>query len=372
MTPPLFRPLRMRGLTLANRIAVSPMCQYKAENGSANDWHLMHLGQFAMGAAGLLMTEATHVAAEARISPQCLGLYSDENETQLQRIVAFCRRYGVSALGIQLAHAGRKGSTHPPQKGGGPLGSDEGRWRCVAPSALPYAPGWPQPDALDDAGLANVKQAFVAAAARAARIGFDLAEVHMAHGYLLHEFLSPLSNRRDDSHGGDLARRMRFPLELFEAVRAIWPAERPLGVRVSATDWKAGGLTVGEVAEFCRALEARGCDFVDVSSGGLDPGQQLQVGPGYQVPFAETVRKAVDRMAVLAVGMINDPRQANEIIAEGRADMVALARGAMRNPRWAWHAADVLGTDAPYPESYIRCRPDRWPEAFPANDRPGQ
>ncbi len=365
MNPPLFSPLAMRSLALKNRIVVSPMCQYSADNGSANDWHLMHLGQFAMGAAGLLVTEATHVSPAARISPKCLGLYSDDNETQLCCVFNFCREFGVSALGIQLAHAGRKGSAHPPQKGGRPLTADEGAWPTVAPSPLAYAPDWPQPCVLDGAGLAEVTEAFVAAAERAVRIGFDLAELHMGHGYLLHQFLSPLSNRRGDGYGGGIAGRMRFPLEIFEAVRAVWPAERPLGVRVSATDWVPGGLELDDVITFCRALRSRGCDFIDITSGGLDPAQKISVGPGYQVKFAAAVREAVPGMVVWAVGMITDPHQANAIIAQEQADMVALARGMMWNPRWAWHAAEALGADTAYAERYARCHPDRWPQAFP-------
>ena len=227
MGPALFTPLALRSLTVANRIVVSSMCQYNAAHGSANDWHLMHLGQFAMGAAGLVMTEATHVSAIGRITHRCLGLYSDDNERSLARVVAFCRQYGVAALGIQLAHAGRKASAHPPLDGGGPLRSDEHPWTAVAPSALPYAEGWHTPEALDQAGIALIKRQFVEAAERAARIGFDLAELHGAHGYLLHEFLSPLSNRREDGYGGDLERRMRLPLEVFEAVRRGMAARPP-------------------------------------------------------------------------------------------------------------------------------------------------
>ena len=245
MTSALFTPFELRGLALPNRIVVSPMCQYSSENGNANDWHLMHLGQFAMGAAGLLITEATHVSAVGRISHRCLGLYSDDNESALQRVVDFCRRFGVAKLGIQLAHAGRKGSVHTPAEGSKPLAPGEQPWTTLAPSALPFGPGWHTPEALTREGLREVKQQFVAAAKRSARIGFDLAELHAGHGYLLHEFLSPISNHRDDEYGGSTANRMRFPLEVFEAVRAAWPADRPLGVRVSATDWLEGGWTPG-------------------------------------------------------------------------------------------------------------------------------
>jgi 2,4-dienoyl-CoA reductase-like NADH-dependent reductase (Old Yellow Enzyme family) len=364
MAAALFAPIALRGLTPANRIVVSSMCQYNAEAGSANDWHLMHLGQFALGAAGLVMTEATHVSEVGRITHRCLGLWSDANEQALARVVGFCRRYGVAALGIQLAHAGRKGSVHPPIDGGQPLAEGEQPWTTLAPSALPYADGWHTPAALDAAGLAAVRQQFVAAAERARRIGFDLLELHAAHGYLLHQFLSPISNRRSDGYGGDLERRMRFPLEVFEAVRRVWPADKPIGVRVSATDWVEGGWTVEETVAFARALKALGCDFVDVSSGGLDPRQQIPLGPGYQVAFSERVRREAE-IPTVAVGMITEPQQAEAIVASGQADLVALARGIMYDPRFAWHAAAALGAETAYPKMYSRCAPEAWP-AHPA------
>jgi 2,4-dienoyl-CoA reductase-like NADH-dependent reductase (Old Yellow Enzyme family) len=359
MSSVLFSPIALRGLELPNRIVVSSMCQYNAEDGSANDWHIMHLGQFAMGAAGLVMTEATHVSAIGRISPKCLGLYSDDNERALRRVVDFCRQYGVAALGIQLAHAGRKGSTRPPIEGGGPLPPDQHPWTTVAPSAVAYA-DWHVPQALDRSGLAQVKAEFVAAAERAARIGFDLVELHGAHGYLLHEFLSPLSNRRDDEYGGSLENRMRFPLELFEAVRAALPADQPVGMRVSATDWVDGGWTPEETVILTRELKALGCDFMDVSSAGLDPRQKVPVGPGYQVPLAAKVRREAD-IPTWAVGMITEPEQAEAIVAGGEADMVAIARGMMFDPRWAWHAADALGAKTAYARMYARCHPSQWP-----------
>jgi 2,4-dienoyl-CoA reductase-like NADH-dependent reductase (Old Yellow Enzyme family) len=259
MTAVLFTPLALRGIELPNRIAVSPMCQYMAQDGNANDWHLMHLGQFAMGAAGLVITEATHVSPVGRITHRCLGLYSDDNEATLKRVVDFCRSHGVAKLGIQLAHAGRKGSAHPPAAGGKPLAAP---WATLAPSALPFGPGWHLPQAMDAAQLAEVKRQFVDSAKRAARIGFDLAELHVGHGYLLHEFLSPISNRRDDDYGGSTANRIRYPLEVFEAVRSVWPDDRPLGVRVSATDWMDGGWTPDETVVFAKALKALGCDFI--------------------------------------------------------------------------------------------------------------
>jgi 2,4-dienoyl-CoA reductase-like NADH-dependent reductase (Old Yellow Enzyme family) len=359
MASALFTPFRMRDLELPNRIVVSPMCQYAAEDGSATDWHLMHLGQFAMGAAGLVITEATHVSAIGRITSHCLGMYGDENEKTVARVVAFCRKYGVAKLGIQLAHAGRKASTVPPSQGGKPLAAGQGAWETVAPSALPYAPGWHVPRALDNEGMKEVKQQFVDAARRAARIGFDLAELHAAHGYLLHQFLSPISNQRTDEYGGPLANRMRFPLEVFEAVRAAWPGERPLGVRVSATDWVEGGWTPEETVVFAGALKARGCDFLDVSSGALDPRQQIPFAPGYNVPFAEKIRRETG-MATMAVGLITQPGQAEAIIAGGKADLIAIARGAMDDPHWAWHAARELGAETAYAPQYQRCTPAVW------------
>jgi 2,4-dienoyl-CoA reductase-like NADH-dependent reductase (Old Yellow Enzyme family) len=359
MTSALFSSFKLRGLELPNRIVVSPMCQYMAEDGSATDWHLMHLGQLSMGAAGLLIAEATHVSRVGRISQHCLGLYSDENERALKRVVDFCRRHGVAKLGIQLAHAGRKGSVQSPQEGSKPLTAEQGAWTTLAPSALPFGPGWHVPQALTPSGLAEVKQQFVEAAKRAGRIGFDLAELHVGHGYLLHEFLSPISNRRDDAYGGSTANRMRFPLEVFEAVRAVWPQERPLGVRVSATDWLEGGWTPEETVLFARELKRLGCDFVDVTSAHLDPRQKIPLAPGYNVPFAEKVRKEAD-IPVMSVGMITRPRQAEEIVASGKADLVAIARAVMDDPRWAWRAARELGDTTAYPRNYQRCEPPGW------------
>jgi 2,4-dienoyl-CoA reductase-like NADH-dependent reductase (Old Yellow Enzyme family) len=359
VTSPLFSPLSLRELELANRIVISPMCQYVAENGNANDWHLMHLGQFATGGPALVFTEATHVSPEARITPGCLGLWSDENERALERILRFCRGYGTAKLGVQLAHAGRKGSTNVPLAGGKPLGRDEGAWQTVAPSALPFDQGWHTPAALDDSGLAKVRRDFIDAARRAARLGFEVAELHMAHGYLLHEFLSPLSNRREDAYGGSYDNRVRFPLELFEAVRDVWPADRPLGARVSAFEWVAGGWSVEDTVEFAKRLQARGCDFLDVSSAGNDPRQKIEVKPGYQVPFARAVKQATG-ITTMAVGLITEPRQAEAIIAEGDADLVALARAVMDDPHWAWHAARELGAPIDYPAQYIRAHPSRW------------
>ncbi|WP_420405265.1 NADH:flavin oxidoreductase/NADH oxidase [Nisaea sp.] len=361
MSSHLFSPITLRGLTLDDRIAVSAMCQYQAENGTANDWHLMHYGSLSMGAGSLLITEATHVSPEGRISPKCLGLYSDENETAIKRFVDFCKTYGTARLGIQIAHSGRKGSTQPPGKGGKPVEIAEGGWETVGPSDLGYA-DWPAPRALDDAGLAKVKAEFVATTKRADRIGFDLAELHGGHGYLLHQFVSPLSNQRTDGYGGSLENRLRFPLEIFEACRAVWPEDKPFAVRFSATDWVDGGFTPEEAVVYAKQLKALGCDFIDVTTGGLDPRQKIEVKPGYQVFLAEKIKKEAD-IATMAVGMIVAPRQAEKIIADGEADMVALARGVMDDPRWAWHAAQTLGEEIRYPTQYARCAPGVWPGA---------
>ncbi len=356
LTSALFSEISLRGLRLANRIVVSPMCQYNAENGNANDWHLMHLGQFSMGAGSLVITEANHVSPEGRISPRCLGLYSDENEAAIKRVVDFCKRYGVTALGTQLAHAGRKGSTHIPLDGGHSLAKEEGAWQTVAPSPLPYDEGWHVPAELDREGLAKVKRDFVEATKRADRAGFDLIELHAAHGYLLHQFCSPVSNHRNDEYGGSLQCRMRFPLEVFEAMRSVWPVEKPMGVRITGRDWVDGGWEIEDAVVFARELKTLGCDFADVTSGGLDPRQKIETGPGYQVPFAERVRREAGTHT-WAVGLITEARQAEAIIAEGRADMVALARGMMRDPRWAWHAAEELGAETPWSDMYIRASP---------------
>jgi 2,4-dienoyl-CoA reductase-like NADH-dependent reductase (Old Yellow Enzyme family) len=361
MSSALFSPISMRELSIANRIVVSSMCQYAADDGNATDWHVMNLGQYAMGAAGLVMTEAAHVSAEGRITPRCLGLYNDDNERSLGRVVEFCKQYGVTKLGIQLAHAGRKSATRVPLDGGGPLDPNENPWQTLAPSALGYA-DWPTPKMLDAEGLAEVKQQFVESAERAVRIGFDLCELHIGHGYLLHQFLSPLSNQRDDKYGGSTENRIRFPMEVFEAVRAVWPDHLPVGVRVSATDWVDGGWTAEETVLFAKKLKAQGCDFIDVTTSGLDPRQQIPVGPGYQVPFAEQIKKEAD-LLTWAVGLITDAHQAEGIIASGQADMVALARGMMFNPRWAWHAALELGVDTEYSPMYQRCAPRNWKSA---------
>lgn len=351
----LFSPIQLGGVELSNRIIVAPMCQYSADGGNATDWHLMHLGQFAMGGVGLILVEATGVSPEARISPGCLSLCSDENQAALTRVVKFCNDFGNARMGIQLAHAGRKASTDLPWLGGAPLpASDPRGWETVAPSAVPYSEAFDRPTALDEAGMAKIVADFVAAARRADEIGFDVVELHMAHGYLLHQFLSPLSNQRNDGYGGVLEGRMRFPLEVFNAVRAVWPKQKALGVRISATDWvENSSWDVDEASRFTAALKAAGAEFIDVSSAGNSPQQQIEVGPAYQTGFAAAIKREVG-LPTMAVGQITEPRQAEGILRTGQADMIALARGMLYNPRWAWHAAEVLNAEAAYPPQYMR------------------
>jgi 2,4-dienoyl-CoA reductase-like NADH-dependent reductase (Old Yellow Enzyme family) len=368
MTSPLFSPLALRGLALQNRVIVSPMCQYSAEDGSASDWHMQHLGSLAISGAGLLFTEATAVEAAGRITLGCLGLYSDANEAALARVVAACRRFGNTPLGIQLAHAGRKASAHLPWEGGGALGAAEGAWPTVGASALAFDQGWHVPTALDEGAMSRIIAAFVAAVGRAARLGFDAIELHSAHGYLLHQFLSPIANRRDDRYGGSLENRMRFPLAVFAAARAAWPAAKPMGVRVSATDWIPGGLTLDETVVYARALKGLGCDFIGASSGGAGPHQRVPIGPGYQVPLAARIR-AEAGILTYAVGLIAEPHQAEAVVARGEADMIALARAFLDDPRWVWHAAEALGAAAAYPPQYERSRATLWPGARLARPR---
>jgi len=343
---------------------VAPMCQYSADDGSATDWHLQHLGSLALSGAALLMIEATAVERNGRITHGCLGLYSDANEAALGRVLALLRKIGCHAkLGIQLAHAGRKGSTQRPWEGGQALKPEAGAYPTVAPSALPFDASWHTPAQLDAAGMGRIKDAFVSAARRAARLGLDAVELHAAHGYLLQEFFSPLANRREDAYGGDLEGRMRFPLEIAAAVREVWPQARMLGARISGSDWLEGGATTDDAVALARRLKALGFDYVCVSSGGVVPkAVPKPLVPGYQVPFAARVRKEAG-IATRAVGMIVHPRQAEDIIASGQADMVALARGFLDDPRWVWHAAQALGVEIAYPPQYGRAHPKAWPGA---------
>jgi NADPH2 dehydrogenase len=362
MPSPLFTPLALRGLTLPNRIVVSPMCQYSAEDGNANDWHLQHLGSLAVSGAGLLMIEATAVAPAGRITRHCLGLYTDENEAALARAIALCRRFGNVPLGIQLAHAGRKAAATRPWEGIRALRREEGAWPTLAPSALPLDDGWPTPQAASMADLDRLADAFVRSTERAERLGLDLVELHCAHGYLLHEFLSPIANRRDDAFGGSRANRLRFPLRVVAAVRSAWPGAKPLGVRMSATDWLDGGFTIEDAVAFVAALQGEGCDYVCVSSGGIVPKAPIPIARGYQLGLAERVRRETG-MATRAVGLVAAPRQAEAVIASGQADMIAMARAFLDDPRWVWHAAEALGERAQMPPQYERVRADMWPGA---------
>ncbi|HET6578056.1 MAG TPA: NADH:flavin oxidoreductase/NADH oxidase [Gemmatimonadales bacterium] len=348
----LFEPLALRGVELKNRIVVSPMCQYSSTDGLANDWHLVHLGSRAVGGAGLVMTEATAVTPEGRISPADLGIWSNAHIEVLARCARFIREHGAAA-GIQLAHAGRKASTAPPWDGGGRVSEETGGWRPVAPSPLPFRPGDPPPRALDRAGVGATAEAFVAAARRALAAGFQVVELHAAHGYLLHEFLSPLSNHRDDEYGGTFDNRVRLLLEVTRAVREVWPADLPLFVRISATDWAEGGWDLEQSVELCRRLARLGVDLIDCSSGGLVPGVRIPSGPGYQVEFAERIRREAG-VATGAVGLITSAEQAEAVVAEGRADVVLMARQLLRDPYWPLRAAKALGVPAAWPVQYLR------------------
>ncbi|HEY8496214.1 MAG TPA: NADH:flavin oxidoreductase/NADH oxidase [Limnochordales bacterium] len=355
MTAPLFAPLKLRDVILRNRIAMSPMCQYSAVDGVANDWHYVHYGTRAVGGVGLVIMEATAVEPRGRITPYCLGLWDDGQVEPLARIVRFIESHGAVA-GIQLAHAGRKASTNRPWKGGGPVPPAEGGWSVIGPSPVPFLPDGPVPEPMTRRDMEYIIDAFRQAAKRALAAGFRVAEVHAAHGYLLHEFLSPLSNRRDDEYGGSLENRMRFPLEVVRAVREVWPEEYPLFVRISATDWVPGGWDLEQSVAFAAELKKLGVDLVDCSSGGLSPEQKVQAGPGYQVPFAERIRREVG-IATGAVGLITDAEQANGILAAGQADLILLGRVLLREPYWPLRAAAALGVDTGlWPPQYLRAR----------------
>ena len=359
----LFSPIKLRDLVLPNRIMVAPMCQYSAVNGEANDWHFTHMNTMALSGAAMFCIEATHVEPIGRITPGCLGLWNDATEAALKPILASMRKRSKAAVAMQLAHAGRKGSSHTPWNGGQLIPIAEGGWQTVAPSAVPHKEGEVAPLALDAQGLTRVSDAFVSAAQRAERLGIDALEMHFAHGYLAHEFLSPISNKRTDQYGGSLQNRMRYPLELFDAVRAVFPAHKPVGVKVSATDWVEGGWDLAQTIEFAQELKKRGVDWIDASSGGASPLQKIPVGPGYQVPLAQGIRDATG-LTTMAVGLITQPQQAEEIVASGKADMVALARGMLYDPRWAWHAAAELGGQVDAPPQYWRSQPSTHKELF--------
>lgn len=365
----LFSPYTLGRVVLSNRIVIAPMCQYSSTEGLANDWHLIHLGGLALSGAALLFTEATAVTARGRISPADLGLYNDACEAALGRVVDSVRRHSPIRLGIQLSHAGRKASSSAPWQGGRQLALADGGWQAEAPSALSHNEGELPPEALDQAALDSIRDAFAQSARRAARLGFDAIEVHAAHGYLLHQFLSPLANQRTDAYGGALENRMRFPLEVFEAVREAAP-DIAVGVRVSATDWVEGGWDVDQTVRFIDEVRRRGCDFADVSSGGLTPRQSIPVGPGYQVPFAQEI-KARTGVPTMAVGLITEAAQAEAILQAGQADVVAMARGILYDPHWPWHAAAQLGDQVQAPHQYWRSAPHGVKDLF-AGARHGQ
>lgn len=348
----LFSPLTLRNLTLRNRIACSPMCQYSSVDGFASDWHLVHLGSRAVGGAGLVMMEATAVEARGRISPADQGIWKDAHIENLSRIARYLREHGAAAA-IQLAHAGRKASTRPPWEGGATIPLSEGGWTPAAPSATPFRPDDPPPHELTKDEITSIVAAFAGAAARARRAGFQVVEIHGAHGYLIHEFLSPLVNHRTDEYGGAFSRRARLALEVVEAVRAVWPSDLPLFLRVSATDWAEGGWDVGDAVELARLVRRLGVDLIDCSSGGAVPNQQITLAPGYQVPFAERIRKEAG-IATGAVGLITTAKQADEIVRSEKADLVLLARELLRDPYFPLHAARELGVEMKPPVQYAR------------------
>jgi 2,4-dienoyl-CoA reductase-like NADH-dependent reductase (Old Yellow Enzyme family) len=361
----LFSPIKLRDLTLPNRIMVAPMCQYSADNGEANDWHFTHMNTMALSGAAMFCIEATHVEPIGRITPGCLGLYDDATEAALKPILASIRKHSKAAVAMQLAHAGRKGSSHQPWKGGQQIPLADGGWQTVAPSAVPHKEGEAAPLALDAAGMARITEAFVSAAKRAERLGIDALELHFAHGYLTHEFLSPIANKRTDQYGGSLENRMRYPLEVFDAVRAAFPDNKPIGVKVSATDWVEGGWDLAQTIELAKELKKRGVDWIDASSGGVSPLQKIPLSPGYQVPLAQGIKEATG-LPTMAVGLITQAKQAEEILTSGKADMVALARGMLYDPRWAWHAAAELGGHVDAPPQYWRSQPSTQKELFGA------
>jgi len=359
----LFSPYSLGSLELSNRIAIAPMCQYSAVDGLPTDWHMIHLGNLALSGAALLIIEATAVTPEGRISPDDLGLWSDDHAKALEPVIAAIRRHSPIKVAVQLAHAGRKASSEVPWEGGAniPPGQPRG-WQTEAPSAVPHADGETVPLALDAAGLARVKDAFVAAARRAQALGLDAIELHGAHGYLLHQFLSPLANHRDDAYGGSLENRMRYPLEVLAAVRAAVPG-MTVGMRISATDWVEGGWDLKQSVRFAHALKAQGCDFIHVSTGGVSPLQQIPLGPGYQIEFAERIKRETG-LPTIGVGLITEARQAEEILQNDQADVIALARAMLYDPRWPWHAAAELGDQVVAPPQYWRSQPREHKELF--------
>jgi NADPH2 dehydrogenase len=366
MTSALFSPIKLAGLELPNRIVVAPMCQYSSDDGCANDWHLTHLGMLANCGAGLVIVEATHVERPGRITHGCLGLYTDANEAALARVIAHCKRIGLSKFGIQLAHAGRKASSQRPWEGGKGLkvnGGDQ-PWETMGSSAIPFGADWPTPREMTPKDFARAREAFVDSARRSVRIGFDAVELHMAHGYLLHSIASPISNKRTDQYGAGRQAGWRYIFETAEAVREAVPRHIPLGARMTGSDWTEGGLTPDDAVEFARGLQHAGLDYVDISSGGATADVRTPTTPGYNVPVAERVRREVG-IATRVVGLITSPQQAEEIVRDGKADMVALGRAMLDDPRWAWNAARELGGEVARPPQYLRVSPKLWAGAAP-------
>lgn len=359
----LFTPVSIGPLKLQNRIVIAPMCQYSAVDGKPTDWHTIHMGQMALSGAGMFIIEATAVEPIGRITHGCLGLYSDETEAALKQTIDQVRQYSAMPIMIQLAHAGRKASSYRPWEGGQLQSQKDGGWETIGPSALPQLPDETPPKAMTTDDLKRVRDAFVQAVKRSARIGFNGIELHCAHGYLMHQFLSPIANQRKDEYGGLLENRMRFPLEVFKAMREATPANMSLGVRISATDWVEGGLTADESVEFGKKLKTLGCDFIDVSSGGVSPAQKIPLGPKYQVPLATKIKQGCG-MPTMAVGLITTAQEAEGIVANAEADIVAVARAMMYDPRWPWHAAAELGAQVDAPKQYWRSQPRELKDLF--------
>ncbi len=356
----LFSPIKLRGLELRNRLIIAPMCQYSADDGSMTDWHMYHVVSLANSGAGLVIVEATGVEPEGRITHGCTALSTDANEASMKRVLESAKRNATAKVGIQLGHAGRKASVTRPWEGGTSL--SDGAWETKSASAIPFAPGWHTPKAMTLDEIERLKEAFVQSTIRADRIGFELVEIHGAHGYLLNQFLSPLSNKREDKYGGSLENRMRLPLEVFTAMREALTATKPLGIRISAVEWVEGGITIEDTIAFAHALKKHGCDFIDVSSGGNAHDQKIDLKPSYQAPFAAAIRKAVD-IPVMAVGLITEPDQAEGILTRGEADMISIARAVMDDPNWGRHAAWRLGGELQLMPQHARVSPKSWPPA---------
>jgi len=358
----LFSPIKLASLEIPNRIVVAPMCQYSSEDGCLTDWHMTHLGMLANSGAGLVVIEATHVERHGRITHGCAGLYSDANEAAMERVINHCKRIGTAKMGIQIAHAGRKASSQRPWEGGGALKDGGDPWPTIAPSAIPFGENWHTPKEMTPDDIARVRELFVNSAKRAVRIGFDLIELHYAHGYLAHSFLSPVSNKRTDRYGGSLENRMRFGREIAQAVRAVVPKGLPLGARITGSDWRNGGLTADDAVTYSEALKADGLDFVDISSGGITADTRNPTEPGYNVPIADKVKRGTG-LPTRVVGLIVSPAQAEAVVAEGKADMVAMARAVLNDPRWGWHAAQELGAEVARVPQYLRVGPKLWAPA---------